>query len=1021
MTERRSSGKKTKKRKSRDATPDYTKIVGIGVLGVVLVIGLLLIWPRKRASNDQAAATQDPVAASAQPGGVASGTNPSAFPVGSGDPSQRCEAYLNADLERHQAETDAYIKRRQERPEQGQFEFLPEATTQSQLNSATRKFFQRDREGDPSKSIGSGSSTEASNRFVNACIDQIIDPGAHSLKEMRDLESAATAAGATDDFFLAHQSIGRLSVGEASPALTSQLEKAVDGLAKANRCPRTVFLGRRWLTTIAHRANDGTKSARGRAAIQALGGLFGTPREPLDSRVIYTQVARLYESLDSTLQFELLIALTEIRDVDPWLCQVWAGIRALDVGWSARGNGTADTVSPSRWEAFQEELDRASRHLRRAVQLHPEFPEAASTMIEVGKADARHLSGEFWFYEAVRAQPDHKPSYERYLSALLPRWGGSHTKMVEFGIRALRTGRYDVGVPQTILLVIARIERDIAETAGDPNSVLGVAGAVTSLKRLLDDLKQKRDAAGKPYLESISMTDRSRLVRYLAMGGEYGLATDVLNSCEDRYDDAQFTAPLMSPAAVRGWIRGMATGSREEFKRLKADYITLSLDPVSGPRPDDIAGRVKSLGTLPDAEGTTDFLDLVNSRVQMRQAFDRGEWVTLTCDGSNLDTWEYHSDRVNHSSPTDVELGSTAKSGNVQMALQLLFPMPYEFEATVGTSGEKIRGPAGILIGDSRDHLGESGPLLSVKLADGDFRLDPNTELLVVNASLDRIETEPGMVMIPKKPAHRLNVIIWKDRFDVIFQGDSLQLGEQFWPTYAGSSAIAIGGRYPDTRWDAQQLRVSSPRIRKVPYGPTPPLTAAPKTQLKYFNDVLAVHPDSARAHQRLAKILWKTDRQSARKHADQALEVDPSITGLRPLRIQEYAAQSRYIDALKDADAEFQVSRQDFFTRTWLMMLLCAVPDDQLRDVDRARKLLAESQKLAQMTGRQAGDLLRVQAMLAGEDGNFEEALKILAAVRQLPSNDAEDRQWIEQQQNAFQQKKPFRFQPLKSAPKSK
>lgn len=133
--------------------------------------------------------------------------------------------------------------------------------------------------------------------------------------------------------------------------------------------------------------------------------------------------------------------------VDPWITAMVVGRDHVRRAGEARGTGFANTVTPQGWKGLGEHLAAAREQLTRAHELHPEWPEAASEMISVSLGEGSDEE-RLWFDRAVAAQFDHEPSYDRMLlQTLLPRWGGSHEEMIEFGHACLASGRFDTNVP----------------------------------------------------------------------------------------------------------------------------------------------------------------------------------------------------------------------------------------------------------------------------------------------------------------------------------------------------------------------------------------------------------------------------------------------------------------------------------------------------------------------------------------------------------------------------------------------
>ncbi|HEV2293915.1 MAG TPA: hypothetical protein VGR35_08660 [Tepidisphaeraceae bacterium] len=78
----------------------------------------------------------------------------------------------------------------------------------------------------------------------------------------------------------------------------------------------------------------------------------------------------------------------------------------IDAGWTARGHGYADTVTPEGWAGFARHLEQARACFTKAWELEPTYPEAPAEMIKVvmgGPAGREAQSLRAWFERAVKA------------------------------------------------------------------------------------------------------------------------------------------------------------------------------------------------------------------------------------------------------------------------------------------------------------------------------------------------------------------------------------------------------------------------------------------------------------------------------------------------------------------------------------------------------------------------------------------------------------------------------------------
>lgn len=155
--------------------------------------------------------------------------------------------------------------------------------------------------------------------------------------------------------------------------------------------------------------------------------------------------------------------LTDLPATSDWLQLVVQGKAEIDRAWQARGAGYARTVTEEAWSRFKEHLEKANDLLEQAWQLHPEYPAAASFLLTVartGHNEPDHTS-RFWLNQAIKAQADYLDAYYAYLYDIMPRWGGSHREMYDFGEECLLGGRFDTHVPFIYFEVLSRIAREM--------------------------------------------------------------------------------------------------------------------------------------------------------------------------------------------------------------------------------------------------------------------------------------------------------------------------------------------------------------------------------------------------------------------------------------------------------------------------------------------------------------------------------------------------------------------------------
>jgi hypothetical protein len=134
-----------------------------------------------------------------------------------------------------------------------------------------------------------------------------------------------------------------------------------------------------------------------------------------------------------------------------WLHLVLRGRMLSNNGWAARGGGYADTVSEKGWQMFYQDMKYARMSFSNAWKLRPDLPAAPSAMVSVANSTSNITETRWWFDKATEAQMDYAPAWDAMRFALRPRWHGTEKSMLQFGLSALKTRRFDTDVPRMLL------------------------------------------------------------------------------------------------------------------------------------------------------------------------------------------------------------------------------------------------------------------------------------------------------------------------------------------------------------------------------------------------------------------------------------------------------------------------------------------------------------------------------------------------------------------------------------------
>ena len=154
--------------------------------------------------------------------------------------------------------------------------------------------------------------------------------------------------------------------------------------------------------------------------------------------------------------------------VAPWLRLQLSGRRYLQDAWDARGGDYAQNVTSVGWQGFRDGLSLARRDLVASWQANPRRPEAAAFMVSValGQQSSGSDGPRAWFDKSIKAEVDFLPAYDRFVTTLLPQWGGSVAAVLAFGQTCAANADYTTSVPYELYEVGQELEP--AESYGDP-------------------------------------------------------------------------------------------------------------------------------------------------------------------------------------------------------------------------------------------------------------------------------------------------------------------------------------------------------------------------------------------------------------------------------------------------------------------------------------------------------------------------------------------------------------------------
>ena len=544
-----------------------------------------------------------------------------------------------------------------------------------------------------------------------------------------------------------------------------------------------------WL--VAERVRDGTiDSELRRAVFWELRSLQGD--------------SRLRDCEDAVVVHE---AGSKEPKADPWIVHMLAANAYLSTGWHHRGGEWAHKVTPEGWRLFGENLQKAAGELGEAMKLHPECPEAAAQMITVAMAGESEKTPQAWFDAAVAAQFDYMPAYDRLRGALLPRWGGSHEAMYEFGCRCADTHRYDTMVPFVLLHVLDKIDEELGYNC----QAWRREGVYARVKEVLEGMASDPARADGTGLQPTQSSVKTLFVALAARAGEYQEARRYADEVGDRFDRGIFGLWCSHPE--------LELASIYAFTGKGADHITKAwqiLEEAPRPCPDHVLVTVKDLfQEALDDDGNQRSRAYCQARVadmEGRLAYSAGKWFEkkfdrpLVCWLMPEGVWaqENENSAVGH---------PRGESGRVLVRPYFVPLLPLEIEFDVGADAPITSAMTlGLFIPES----GQTG--VGKKEYHQFFvRLGDNQAGMVIAGQSESVPC-------PLKEVNRLRVQLADGRA-VLFVNDTLCLDrneEEFYP----EPVFEFGCN--DHLYPFVSVRVSNVRIRK--WDP-PAKKAAPKKE----------------------------------------------------------------------------------------------------------------------------------------------------------------------------------------------
>ncbi len=388
-----------------------------------------------------------------------------------------------------------------------------------------------------------------------------------------------------------------------------------------------------WLWFACAAENKATSNQDIQAGCEAeLPGLIVAALEEMSDNEDSTGVyLALYASRAKTFissKFPFIVAGLEGCKGAPWLIDTLLGESEIDEAWVFRGNGWGASVTAEGWKGFEEHLAKARERLARSWVAKPDAPWAAAGMITVTLA-GHGLAGvdeRAWFDRATVAVFDYEPAYTALLSAYRPRWGGSHTLMLEFGKACADTKRYDTIVPSRLFKAVSSVVEDL-DCRMDVYKDEELCGRIVELQKAM--LARTDGEAEKHYFRSFLVTNafltgdyETAAAAYIELGGKpmYVEAVDRLHYFGIR--------PII-------WMGTLALYADRDtfkiFKKAEEAYLSFDLDVAQ-----NLYQELQKTAITQSSKAVSQLIQMRLLSIAVEKRIATGEWVHLSNEEGRL-------------------------------------------------------------------------------------------------------------------------------------------------------------------------------------------------------------------------------------------------------------------------------------------------------------------------------------------------------------------------------------------------
>lgn len=689
---------------------------------------------------------------------------------------------------------------------------------------------------------------------------------------------------------------------------------------------------------------------------------------------------------------ELLYRRLMISELtSPYLLHMAAGNYYQAKASNTRGGNFASEVATDAWPAIERDYSAASLHFRRAWLLRPDLPHAAGGMSSIANVNPRdeHWSPRDWFELACRAEFDFLPVYSSMKNALLPRWGGSHEEMIEFGIECAATKAFETPVPYMLTEIIMQIDKETSggTTWENPEYLKILNDFWTELDTWATENKIDRKSPRLYYQISFNAALRIR-------NQKYAEAKAILDTVEGDVSTVPMLPIITDPDLAVSSVYALADPGSEALIEIEKRFGSSLPRDATAEELDEAIKVFAAAGADCQVPRAKLYLAAREHSLTLQKKFLTGDWVDLQFD-PELTHWRIQDSVATVESPTSLHLSNLTQGDSVQLAIpRVSFSPPYELHVTV----ERIRGQKNIdrpavNVGSISEAivLGEPGGIT--------FVIDD--EPRIAGTYLPNGVQPETYYLLGLKDKARLGLQIWSGHYLYFVNHFVIPLRPV--SQFRAGSQLSLGGNVWEV--DTGEIRISDVRIRKMQAPSPPTIDASSEEKIEYLTQVVANEPDNLLSRLQLADLLIEQQSMAeAMTHFEVVYEMSPEIArthGALGLVRLENGREEEALQLLLSS-LDFNPSDHALYGVAWIH---ATAANESLRNGSKALEIASE---LCDKTQNQDWIYLAAKAAALAELKRFPEAIAILESTTQ--SVPPEQLSLMQSMLAEFQKNQPWR-----------